>query len=113
MSESVYVLMSRNRNKDSDDGATVRGIHTSMNSLQKAVEHWMKIRPVETMWFEEWEIDALYPDEWDWCYIPTTSNVQDLASGGGYVPQKKYWGINLVNIEWKRIPNEEMEQGVN
>lgn len=90
--QKVFVLL-HGTTSESD----VRGVYSNHYQLKLGVEYWMKAHPEDTLYYQEWTIGyPQEPEEWEWCYIPTSSNYLDLASGGAEVPQKIYWGKNLV-----------------
>lgn len=86
------------------DDNVCKGVFLSEENLKNGVNYWMKKYPNECLFFEGWEVNnPKEPDSWDWAYIPVDSNVHELASGGGSVPLRKYWGQNLIGIAWESI----------
>lgn len=41
--------------------------------------------------------DGPIPDGWDWVFIAKDSDVSFLGQGGGWVPPKEFWGLNLLD----------------
>ncbi len=91
----VYVLLTQQKN-------IVRAVCTSERNLHKAVDYWMKECPSQTLAYLLFEKNYLpEPLEWEWCYIAPKSRASLLKRGGGTIPPKCFWGINLVGITHK------------
>jgi hypothetical protein len=96
----MYILFSLNR-RSLLDLVCCCGCFDSKEQLTEAVDYWMKEYPERTLTYEEWiKNDFSGAVSWDWCYIPFGSSVEDLESGGGEVPDLKFFGDNLLKIEW-------------
>jgi len=92
------------------DFNVARGIYSSKKELHNAVEYWMKEFPEQSLAHEEWEIDYKYePFGWDWCYIAPNSSVKKLMAGGGMVPNKSWWGKNIVGVDWEEVAESDYE----
>lgn len=95
---TVWALHERDSNE-------CRGIYTSESELKDGVKYWILQRPNENLYYAEWTINyAPEPNSWEWAYIVEGSNPHDLASGGGSVPERHFWGKNLVGVLWTAIP---------
>jgi hypothetical protein len=85
-----------------------KGVYLSEKDLKEGVDYWMKLNPKETLSYQEWQANYPYePNSWDWAYINPDSVPHTLASGGGSVPQRMYWGKNLIGVIWNAIPEWE------
>jgi len=85
-----------------------RGMYTSMKKLRDGVNYWMCLFPNEVLSHQEWAANyAPEPNSWEWCYIPHGSVPHKIAQGGASVPQRKFWGTNLVGVKWEPIPEWE------
>lgn len=85
-----------------------RGVYTSEKALKAGVKYWMEVNPKETLAYQEWEANyPAEPNSWDWAYIAPDSIPYNLARGGGSVPQRIYWGKNLIGVIWNPIPEWE------
>lgn len=91
----LYLLQSQKNNKLTG----MLGILTSMKELEKAVDFWVKEIPDETLVYIVFEANKPDPDGWDWGYIAPNSIAKKLGAGGGPVPPKEFWGINLITNE--------------
>jgi len=91
----MFVLMTQ-------DGGCL-GVYTDEQHLSDGVDYWMKERHYidKTLAYQNWQEDYIYEAfGWEWCYIAPNASVKDLRKGGGTVPQKKWWGKNLVFADW-------------
>lgn len=90
----LYILYGR-------DGA-VCGVYDSVTAMKAGVDYWMKAEPEYSLSHELWEMnDPNGAVEWEWCYIPLSANLAKLKEGGGNVPNKSYWGKNIVDTKWE------------
>lgn len=86
----------------------VKGAFLSEKDLKDGVDYWMKLNPNETLSYSEWTANyPAEPNSWEWAYIAPDSIPYALASGGGSVPQRHYWGKNLIGVIWDKIPDWE------
>lgn len=76
------------------------GVYSSFKMLKVGVDYWRKSLPEETLSYKIWELNCEHRFEWDWAFIPKTEKKANLTTGGGAVPAKKFWGRNLIGIEW-------------
>jgi hypothetical protein len=100
----MYILM--------NDSSWCQGIFSSLETLRKGVDYavkdWSRDPKFEHLaWYECDVDDETGPHTWDWAYISPNAKAEKLASGGGHVPMKKYWGMNLINIKWESMPEYE------
>jgi hypothetical protein len=80
------------------------GVYSSLDNLRKGVDHWREFDPKICLAYLEWELNyAAEPNCWGWAYIPVNSRMATLKSGGGSVPQRVFWGKNLIGVEWVPI----------
>ncbi len=85
-----------------------RGVYTSTKSLRKGVDYWMRRFPYQTLSYEKvWSNTPSDPIEWEWCYIALNDTRRRLLRGGGVVPHKNFWGINLVGMNLELISPKE------
>ena len=104
MSGNLLVLMARDCE---DDNERVCGIYTSLDALRRAVHSYIEFSPSDILLYELWESNELESlNEWDWCYIPNHSNPIELVRIGS-VPDRVYWGKNLVSVDWEPLPEEQ------
>lgn len=55
-----------------------------------------------TLAYEKFEsLSCTIPDSWDWVFIARDSDLIVLEQGGGWVPPKEYWGLNLLDEKIK------------
>lgn len=87
------------------DNDICMGVYTSMRALKKGVDYWIKEEPNTTLTYTEWKANfGIEPECWEWVYIPKKETLNKLRSGGSdYIPERKYWGKNLVGIKWNSI----------
>lgn len=95
--KSVWILYA--------EGNSLLGIYTSERNLKKAVDLLIESRSERVLSFEKTSVNSFDGSQtWDWAYIPKKSCPYELASGGGAVPKRKYWGINLIGKTYEAIP---------
>jgi hypothetical protein len=94
MSKKVtYVLMTQQGNP--------LDVCTSMRTLRKATDHWMKVYPKAVLYWQSYYANKVEGiDGWEWAYIPKSARPYRLAVGGGDVPDPKFRGINLVGVRF-------------
>jgi hypothetical protein len=79
------------------------GVYSSYSELRKGTEYWMEKFTDQSLAYQEWELDCQDQISWDWCYIAPNSSVKKLMSGGGMVPNKSWWGKNIVGVDWEEV----------
>lgn len=81
------------------DGYTL-AVCSSKEELATLATLQIQKSPEVLLSMEEWALDKLEAIRtWDWVYIPEKGySVTRLSAGGGEVPQKKYWGHNLLTL---------------
>jgi hypothetical protein len=65
------------------------------------LDYWMKQFPNQSLPMRNGSWCKYEPIGWEWNIAPNSS-INKLASGGGMVPDKSWWGKNIVGVEWKR-----------
>jgi len=71
--------------------------------------------PLTTLSWTEWKPNYVYEAmSWEWAVISPIANPKELGAGGGWVPPKEIWGINLLEIDtypyYEKWMDEEYER---
>lgn len=80
------------------------GVYTSIRHCSKGLDIYLKDHPESksnTFYWIRWEANTVYPESWEWAYISLSASIKDLTDGGAELPIEKYWGKNIIEVEWE------------
>lgn len=85
------------------------GVYSSMKNLSKGIDYWMKNIPRQILSYEKRSINySPEANSWGWCYIPLNTRIKRLTAGGAnWIPKKKYWGFNLIDLQLRGVETSE------
>lgn len=83
------------------DDNHIRGVYSSLDSLRDGANSWINIYP-ESLAYLLWSVDGDDSNElrWDYVYIVVGENISKF---GGRIPDEKFWGKNLLELNPKEI----------
>jgi hypothetical protein len=111
---SFYILFAY-YDFDNNHGKIV-SLYTSLSNLSKGVDyHKSRLYSDCPLYFVEYEgNNHMEPNNFNWCYVPKTSDINFLLRLSECIPSKSDWGKNLIDYyDFEDMTKEEIEREYN